>query len=178
MTNRTGPGRPHAPAYVTSWGESIHGAYKGKDGKLRPIGQAHPKWSLADEPRAVNRYRQWQASQGPPPQPEVKVEVPLPETDDWGTCAVTEEIGTTLRQVRPDRGGYPNTRIETSLVALGTAWKREIRQRILVDPRAAAAEPNSPKSTANSAPTAPPLTTPRSPPSDPNPFRFDESRST
>ena len=63
MTNRTGRGRPNAPAYVTSWGETIDGAYKGKDNKLRPIGLSKPTFTLTDEAKAVHRFKRWKSEQ-------------------------------------------------------------------------------------------------------------------
>lgn len=72
MSNRNGVGRPNEPTYVTSWGETIDGAYKGKDDKLRPIGKSKPAYSLRDEARAVMKFRRWQQEQG---------EVPLEQPD-------------------------------------------------------------------------------------------------
>jgi integrase len=57
MTNRAGKGRPNAAAYVTSWGERIDGAYRGKDDKLRPTGRTRPAFSLTNERRAVMKIK-------------------------------------------------------------------------------------------------------------------------
>ena len=76
MSNRTGAGRPNAATFVTSWDETIDGAYKGKDGKLRPIGRSRPAFSLKDEARAVHRFKRWQATNGKQPKPRVPVVFP------------------------------------------------------------------------------------------------------
>jgi len=68
MSNRNGVGRPNNPTFVTSWGESIEGAYKSEaDNKLRPIGKSKPAYSLRDEARAVMKFRRWQQEQGNAP---------------------------------------------------------------------------------------------------------------
>jgi integrase len=69
VTKHNGPGRPNKPTFETSWGEEIEGAYKGKDGKLRPIGRSRPAFSLKDEAKAVMKFRRWQFKQGGSPEP-------------------------------------------------------------------------------------------------------------
>lgn len=49
--------------YVTSWGETIDGAYLGSDGRLRPSGQSSPAFG-GDESMMVHKFRLWQQSQG------------------------------------------------------------------------------------------------------------------
>jgi len=59
-------GAPCCPTYVTSWGETIEGACRCNDGRLRPIGRAKPKFG-GDEATAVYRFKRWAARQGQPP---------------------------------------------------------------------------------------------------------------
>ncbi|MFA9480433.1 tyrosine-type recombinase/integrase [Phycisphaerales bacterium AB-hyl4] len=55
-------GRPHKP-YRTSWGENIDGLRRRSSDGRWVIVQTGKMFSEADERRAVNRFRQWQAEQ-------------------------------------------------------------------------------------------------------------------
>lgn len=123
MSNRNGPGRPNEYGpFVTSWGERIDGAYRGKDGKLRPFGRPRPAFSLKDELRAVHRFRKWQAQQ---------------ETeDDFETVVRNPKERAVLRKM--EAAGIP--------VGFDSRkrWQEEYRQYlrhlILSDPKRAAVE--------------------------------------
>jgi len=59
-------GKPRKPDYVTSWGETLTGAYLGSDGRLRPTGKSTPAFGpAADERLAVHRFKLWRTKNDP-----------------------------------------------------------------------------------------------------------------
>jgi len=131
MSNRRGPGRPNKYSpYVASWGDRIDGAYKGKDGKLRPFGRSRPAFSLSDEARAVHRFKRWLAAQDERPKPEVPVSM-APSLDALDAMIGSSPI--TAGVISPDA-------ITTDLDTIRRAERDRLRTLILNDPERAAIE--------------------------------------
>lgn len=135
MTNRTGRGRPNAAAYVTSWGQTIDGAYKGSDNKLRPIGRSKPAYSLNDELRAIHKFNRWQSEQVKTDQPEVSVS--MPNTIEAMDVIFGYEEG------KPFRPSIPATfsdTITTDVDSIRVQERNRLRQLLMIDPKQAAVE--------------------------------------
>ncbi|HPF41569.1 MAG TPA: tyrosine-type recombinase/integrase [Phycisphaerae bacterium] len=132
MTNRNGPGRPNKGTYVTSWGETIDGAYKGKDNKLRPIGMSKPAFSLRDEARAVMKFRRWLSAQGVGPRAMTAEEIARQDAEQLEAMKTYQPPGSEYGEPLDDAMDDISWRLHVE--------RRRVRNLILTNPKKAAVE--------------------------------------
>lgn len=142
MTNRKGVGRPNQATYVSSYGETIHGAYRGSKNQLIPIGRSSPAFALTDEARAIHKFRLWQSQQGKPNKPKIAVTIPsTPEAFDLAFKQPDGSLGRGILDGEMDVGfSKGRGSLYTDVESLKRQERDRLRFLILTDPKKASLE--------------------------------------
>lgn len=115
--------------YVTPDGETIIGLRRDEtSGRFFPVGKGSPSFGT-DPAQAIHRFKRWQSQNGRAPEPPVPVTMPS-----------TVHALDTLVNGRVKEWTWSPGQFDTDVATLKAAWRREVRDLILRNPRQAAIE--------------------------------------